>query len=335
VTASVLGHTGAAAYGNLDRLAGGQGSSRHTGVLDVANPGVRAALDAFDESGLDVAFGWSKLVRLIKSWGDPVAVDRGSEPDFQVVDQTTGAVLTAQVRSGGYLILDSNAIAALNERIIAVSNIHRSVAYDVVVRLSATGTGSGIIGARPHFHVSVYGGDSQTFRARELTDVNRRPPIDVSGDAVTTVRALAELLGVPVGDILKASEISKSSFHSWDKPSRPKPRLSSEGALWALADTANELADSVDGSVAKWMRADRSRRRLLRSGQFDELLDQLYERPHERGEGAAPLYALTAGVHDEPEGPLAERPIDGGARQGRARAARVARKATRPSQPER
>lgn len=93
--------------------------------------------------------------------------------------------------------------------------------------------------------------------------------------AVTVVQRLVDLLGLPKRDLLRAAGISKSTFHTWDKPNGPRPRVASQGQLWALAEAVDDLAELLGGvgRVGQWILAHKQRRSLLREGEFDRLLD--------------------------------------------------------------
>jgi len=93
--------------------------------------------------------------------------------------------------------------------------------------------------------------------------------------AVTVVNNLVDLLGMPKRDVLRAAGISKSTFHTWDKPGGPRPRVGSLGQLWALAEAVDDLGEHLGSSdlVGPWILADSRRRNLLREGKFDRLLD--------------------------------------------------------------
>lgn len=93
--------------------------------------------------------------------------------------------------------------------------------------------------------------------------------------AYDAVRYVEATLGVPVTDVTKACGISRRTFYSWKKLDAGQPRLASEGRLWALVQTVEDLVDILGGHVARWMREDPTRREMLVSGKFDELAASL------------------------------------------------------------
>lgn len=92
--------------------------------------------------------------------------------------------------------------------------------------------------------------------------------------AVAVVEQLVDVLGMPKRDVLCAAGISKSTFHTWDKPNGPRPRVASQGQLWALAEAVEDLTEHLGAAelVGPWILADNRRRNLLREGEFDRLL---------------------------------------------------------------
>ncbi len=104
--------------------------------------------------------------------------------------------------------------------------------------------------------------------ATVLTVSPLEPSIVSAYDAVRYVEAT---LGVPVKDVTKACGISRRTFYSWKDLQTGQPRLASIGRLWALIQTVEDLVDTLDGRVARWMREDPQRRELLIKGKFDEL----------------------------------------------------------------
>jgi hypothetical protein len=91
-------------------------------------------------------------------------------------------------------------------------------------------------------------------------------------DAVSVVKEIAARLGVPVRDVLTAAGISKSTFYSWRAPAAPRPRLASQGRLWALVQAVEGLAGVFGDQLRGWLLADPARVELLRRGDVDALL---------------------------------------------------------------
>jgi hypothetical protein len=94
-------------------------------------------------------------------------------------------------------------------------------------------------------------------------------PHDSENDAVAAVAYVAGVLGVPEIDVLTASKVKERTFHEWKSKGR-KPRLASQGRLWALVQITEDLAEQLP-DVAAWLRADPRRRELFRAGEGDAL----------------------------------------------------------------
>lgn len=125
-----------------------------------------------------------------------------------------------------------------------------------------------------HAHVLVERGRTFELVSRLAGGVSPEAQELVDGfdDAASVVDDLASRLGLPVRDVLVAADVSRSTFYSWKSPDAPRPRVSSQGRLWALAQTVEDLEQLVPGSLRQWLLSDRSRRVLLMSGEFDALV---------------------------------------------------------------
>lgn len=123
------------------------------------------------------------------------------------------------------------------------------------------------------------------------------PATGVAGndDAVTVTEDLAGRLGVPVNAVLAAAGISRSTYYSWKKPAAPRPRVASQGRLWALAQSVEDLEELLGGSPRGWLLADPTRLELLTNGNFDALLRAAEPSPATRVSGV-PAYAGTYGI---------------------------------------
>ena len=138
-----------------------------------------------------------------------------------------------------------------------------------------------------------------TITEQAADDLDDEAPSSVAGndDAVSLVEGLAARLGVPVGVILAAAGISKSTFHTW-KPTTgkaPRPRVASQGRLWALAQAVEDLEELLGGSPRGWLLADQRRLALLRRGEFDALV-RAAEPPPSPRVADAPAYAAAYAV---------------------------------------
>ena len=98
--------------------------------------------------------------------------------------------------------------------------------------------------------------------------------VDETADIVDAFEQLRTELGLTQKEMFKATGIRKRTFHSWaDKPVGSRPRVASLGRLWELADTVDDLRNTVDQPLARWLRGDTQRIRALLDGRFDDLVD--------------------------------------------------------------
>jgi hypothetical protein len=118
--------------------------------------------------------------------------------------------------------------------------------------------------------------------------------VDGTDDAALTVRLISRRLGLPIRDIVEAAGISRSSFYSWNSPNAPRPRVSSQGHLWELAQLVDDLDELLGESLQRWMLADPQRRVSLAHGDFAKLLDaaQPKRRPRNNSDSYSDIYAV-------------------------------------------
>jgi hypothetical protein len=131
--------------------------------------------------------------------------------------------------------------------------------------------------------------------APALPDTPDVPAVTGQDDAVLVVEQLVARLGLPLRDVLAAAGVNRSTFYNWRSPAAPRPRVASQGQLWALAQTVADLDELLAGDVRGWLLADPSRVQLLKSGAFTALL-RAAEPPVPASRGAAPAYAAAYAV---------------------------------------
>lgn len=119
--------------------------------------------------------------------------------------------------------------------------------------------------------------DFVAFSQASVTFIQLKESSSVVGafsDVIQTFERLQVELGVTQRDLFRATGIKHRTFHSWAKKSTDsRPRLSSVGQLWLLADAVDDLRESVEGSVNKWIHAKPDRLEMLRAGRFDDLVN--------------------------------------------------------------
>jgi hypothetical protein len=127
--------------------------------------------------------------------------------------------------------------------------------------------------------------------ASEELPFSAEPPGLTSGaeDVVAAIKSLSWRLGLPLRDICNAANVSRSAYYTWSQPDAPRPRVASQGRLWALAQFTEDLEDLLDAPPGQWLLARPDRRAQLIDGRFDDLLESLRAQP--RPLRAAPDYA--------------------------------------------
>lgn len=104
-----------------------------------------------------------------------------------------------------------------------------------------------------------------------------------ASDVVEVIEWLAEQLDVPDGDIIQAARIKRRNWHNWKNGRRP--RLETQGQLWALLNSIQALSDMFDGDPAAWFKEGGIRRRdLLTSGQHRKIVQEALKEAAIRGE---------------------------------------------------
>lgn len=113
-------------------------------------------------------------------------------------------------------------------------------------------------------------------------------------DVVAAIKSLSCRLDLPRRDICEAADVSRSAYYTWTQPGAPRPRVASQGRLWALVQFTEDLEDLLDVPPGQWLLARPERREQLLSGRFDDLLESLRAQP--RPPRAAPDYARLLSV---------------------------------------
>jgi hypothetical protein len=104
--------------------------------------------------------------------------------------------------------------------------------------------------------------------------------VDEMSDILEAFDCIRAELGLTQKEMFSATGIKKRTYHSWKrKPLGSRPRVSSQGQFWRLADALEDLRDTVDRPLDKWIRGDRQRLDALLGGRFDQLVDLAVNRP--------------------------------------------------------
>lgn len=125
-----------------------------------------------------------------------------------------------------------------------------------------------------------------------VVDTETDSGVDETADIVEAFERLRADLGLTQKEMFKATGISKRTFHSWSgKPAGSRPRVASLGRLWELADAIDDLRETLDQPLSRWLRGDKKRISALLAGSFDELVDLAVDRaPFPRREIGTSVY---------------------------------------------
>jgi hypothetical protein len=105
-------------------------------------------------------------------------------------------------------------------------------------------------------------------------------PVDEMSDVLEAFEHVRAELGLTQKEMFSATGIKKRTYHSWKrKPLGSRPRVSSQGRFWRLVDAVEDLRDTVDRPLDRWIRGDRRRLEALLDGLFDDLVDLAVNRP--------------------------------------------------------
>lgn len=125
---------------------------------------------------------------------------------------------------------------------------------------------------------------SQSEASDELSDAQTDAAVPTrASDVVEVVEWLAQQLDVPDGDIIRAAKIKRRNWHNWKNGRRP--RLETQGQLWALLNSVRALSDMFENGPARWFKeGGADRRALLTSGQHRKLVQEALKEAAMRGE---------------------------------------------------
>jgi hypothetical protein len=105
-------------------------------------------------------------------------------------------------------------------------------------------------------------------------------------------------LAVTQKELLVATGIRRRTYYSWKKPAAPRPRPSSLGRLWRLADALVDLRETLERPIAVWLHTSPERMAAFREGRFEDLVDFAVAMPEssKRGHGTSRRVGIAADV---------------------------------------
>lgn len=128
--------------------------------------------------------------------------------------------------------------------------------------------------------------------------VGEAAPIDLeAADALTVFETIRCELGVPQKELLAATGIKHRTFYSW-KRSTLRPRSSSLGRLWNLADALVDLRETLERPVGAWLHSSNERMALFKAGRFEDLVDLAVAmpKPPEKAQGTSHRIGIATDV---------------------------------------
>jgi hypothetical protein len=269
---------------------------RHTYCVtdQVDNPSLRAAMSFFDDSLVAPMQPYWLFLNYCQN--SRAARDPGTDQGFfagrsielewllSCVNDATPRVVTMATGAGKTALLGALASASEHAQLRfdadMPTRLHLAVRGVLNTSLAASAVAA-IIGTALGFvldSTSILAGQVQE-NVRSLEPASERSAHKFDDDVVEVVRDLQHRLGIDLKDVLAAASIKPRTYHSWTQPSAPRPRLTSQGRLWALAQLVDDLPELLDVPLRQWVLADPDRLAALRTGRFDELLEQA---SHER-----------------------------------------------------
>jgi hypothetical protein len=117
-----------------------------------------------------------------------------------------------------------------------------------------------------------------------IVSVGETPEVNPdTADALAVFERIQTELAVSQKDLLVAVGIKRRTYYSWKNPSTPRPRPSSLGRLWHLADALVDLRDSLERPVAAWLHSAPERLAAFKEGRFEDLVDLAVAMPKPTG----------------------------------------------------
>lgn len=133
--------------------------------------------------------------------------------------------------------------------------------------------------------------------------VGETPRVDPdTADALTVFEQIRDELGVTQKDLLAATGIKRRTYYSWKDPSTPRPRPSSLGRLWNLADALVDLREALERPVAAWLHSSAERMAAFKEGRFEDLVDLAVAMPKPTGKAQGTSHRI--GVAADVEVPV-------------------------------
>lgn len=117
-------------------------------------------------------------------------------------------------------------------------------------------------------------------------------------DPLAVLDRIQDELAVTQKELLAATGIRRRTYYSWKNPATPRPRPSSLGRLWHLADALVDLRETLERPIAVWLHSSPERMAAFKEGRFDDLVDLgvAMSKPAQRARGFSQRIGLAADV---------------------------------------
>lgn len=119
-----------------------------------------------------------------------------------------------------------------------------------------------------------------------------------TADALRVFEAVQDELGVTQKELLTATGIKRRTYYSWKDPSKPRPRPSSIGRLWQLADALVDVREALARPVGAWLHSSPERLAAFKEGRYEDLVDLAVAMPKapKREQGTSHRIGVAADV---------------------------------------
>lgn len=172
-------------------------------------------------------------------------------------------------------------------------------------------------------HTSLFRVNIDALAGRVVTWLAPSPAVPDMLPAAEAVTYISNSLGLPIQSVLSAAAIAPRTYYAWRETSGRQPRLGSQGALWKLVQTTEDLRVLLGDQLRGWITADPARRELFEAGQVDQLLASVLVERAQLGNQMSSLGpSSAAGVEVE---------VPSTRRQGRRLTAKPVRRAQIPA----
>jgi hypothetical protein len=179
--------------------------------------------------------------------------------------------------------------SALREAVLKFSRTFEPLDDQETVRVTCAGG----LGSRTLISSTAFSGTLIFFRVGETSSIDPE-----RADPLAVFDRIRDELAVAQKELLAAPGIRHRTYYSWKHLSMPRPRPSSLGRLWHLADALADLREALERPVASWLHASPERMAAFKEGRFEDLVDLAVTmpKPSQRAHGTSRRIGVAADV---------------------------------------